>query len=94
MQIFLKKRLAFWKTLWYYNEVVREHKFLSRFPGVAKFGIALEWGSRGPEFESQHSDQKGAVAECKSSAAAFLSLDKVYIHQVCGKLLDFFGIWA
>ena len=25
-------------------------------PGVAKFGIALEWGSRGPEFESQHSD--------------------------------------
>ena len=31
-------------------------------PGVAKFGIALEWGSRGPEFESQHSDQTvGAV---------------------------------
>ena len=28
------------------------------YPGVAKFGIALEWGSRGPEFESQHSDQK------------------------------------
>ena len=27
-------------------------------PGVAKFGIALEWGSRGPEFESQHSDHK------------------------------------
>ncbi len=27
-------------------------------PGVAKFGIALEWGSRGLEFESQHSDQK------------------------------------
>ncbi len=26
-------------------------------PGVAKFGIALEWGSRGLEFESQHSDQ-------------------------------------
>ena len=24
---------------------------------MAKFGIALEWGSRGPEFESQHSDQ-------------------------------------
>ena len=28
-------------------------------PGVAKFGIALEWGSRGLEFESRHSDQKG-----------------------------------
>ena len=26
------------------------------FPGVAKFGIALEWGSRGLEFESRHSD--------------------------------------
>ena len=25
-------------------------------PGVAKFGIALEWGSRGLEFESRHSD--------------------------------------
>ena len=25
---------------------------------MAKFGIALEWGSRGLEFESQHSDQK------------------------------------
>ena len=31
---------------------------LVQHPGVAKFGIALEWGSRGLEFESQHSDQK------------------------------------
>ena len=30
----------------------------TEYPGVAKFGIALEWGSRGLEFESQHSDQK------------------------------------
>ena len=28
---------------------------------MAKFGIALEWGSRGPEFESQHSDHKKAL---------------------------------
>ena len=28
------------------------------YPGVAKFGIALEWGSRGRWFESSHSDQK------------------------------------
>ena len=28
---------------------------------MAKFGIALEWGSRGLEFESQHSDQKSQV---------------------------------
>ena len=25
---------------------------------MAKLGIALEWGSRGPEFESQHSDHE------------------------------------
>ena len=31
---------------------------ISEYPGVAKFGIALEWGSRGLEFESRHSDQK------------------------------------
>ena len=30
----------------------------AQYPGVAKFGIALEWGSRGPEFESRHSDHK------------------------------------
>ena len=29
----------------------------TKYPGVAKFGIALEWGSRGLEFESRHSDQ-------------------------------------
>ena len=34
-----------------------ERYVLERYPGVAKFGIALEWGSRGLEFESQHSDQ-------------------------------------
>ena len=27
---------------------------------MAKFGIALEWGSRGLEFESRHSDQKSS----------------------------------
>src|SRR5699024_11381533 len=26
-------------------------------PGVAQFGSALEWGSRGREFDSRHSDQ-------------------------------------
>ncbi len=28
-----------------------------RYPGVAQFGRALEWGSRGREFDSRHSDQ-------------------------------------
>ena len=32
-------------------------------PGVAKFGIALEWGSRGRWFESSHSDQNGVIPE-------------------------------
>ena len=34
---------------------------MEQYPGVAKFGIALEWGSRGLEFESRHSDQKPEI---------------------------------
>ena len=51
-------------------------------PGVAKFGIALEWGSRGPEFESQHSDQKlqETVNDC------FLQLFCVLVFQLPGKI--------
>ena len=37
----------------YHVEVVERQ---TQNPGVAKFGIALEWGSRGLEFESRHSD--------------------------------------
>ena len=33
---------------------------------MAKFGIALEWGSRGLEFESQHSDQKEVLPETEA----------------------------
>ena len=47
--------LAFFGDMWYYIEVAESGK---QNPGVAKFGIALEWGSRGLEFESRHSDQK------------------------------------
>ena len=43
----------------------------AQYPGVAKFGIALEWGSRGPEFESQHSDHEKALKSCDFKA--FLS---------------------
>ncbi len=35
----------------------RQSRDAIKNPGVAKFGIALEWGSRGLEFESRHSDQ-------------------------------------
>ena len=42
------------------------------YPGVAKFGIALEWGSRGRWFESSHSDHVGA--SCVSLAPTFLKV--------------------
>ena len=47
--------LAFFRKVCYYTQALRR---ASKNPGVAKFGIALEWGSRGLEFESRHSDQK------------------------------------
>ena len=43
-------------------------------PGVAKFGIALEWGSRGLEFESRHSDQK--VGNYFRSFPFFISVER------------------
>ena len=50
--------LAFLKKVCYYIEVAGNGAQKLKNPGVAKFGIALEWGSRGLEFESRHSDQK------------------------------------
>ena len=47
--------LAFFRKVCYYTQALRR---ASKNPGVAKFGIALEWGSRGLEFESRHSDQE------------------------------------
>ena len=65
----LKKRK---KDLHFYDEYAIIPKSSARrtFPGVAKFGIALEWGSRGLEFESRHSDQK-AEATLVVSAFSF-----------------------
>ena len=54
----MKKVLAFSGILCYNTQAVRERQ--RKYPGVAKFGIALEWGSRGRWFESSHSDH----AEC------------------------------
>ena len=42
--------------------IFRQSRDAIKNPGVAKFGIALEWGSRGLEFESRHSDQKRAFS--------------------------------
>ena len=33
----------------------------TQHPGLAKFGIALEWGSRGRWFESSNSDQEHRI---------------------------------
>ena len=53
--------LAFSEEVCYYIEVAGNGTQKLKDPGVAKFGIALEWGSRGLEFESRHSDQKSSV---------------------------------
>ena len=37
---------------------IRKHTDLYLYPGVAQFGSALEWGSRGRWFDSSRSDQK------------------------------------
>ena len=34
-----------------------------RYLGVAQFGSVLEWGSRGREFDSRHSDQRDKGAQ-------------------------------
>ena len=51
--------LAFFGKVCYSTQALRR---ASKYPGVAKFGIALEWGSRGLEFESRHSDQSRKVS--------------------------------
>ena len=55
-----KKVLAFSGILCYNTLAVREQR--RKYPGVAKFGIALEWGSRGRWFESSHSDQEKVIS--------------------------------
>ena len=46
----------------------------SKYPGVAKFGIALEWGSRGRWFESSHSDQLKIVESLENTTFSGLFL--------------------
>ena len=43
--------------------VGRKFERKTKYPGVAKFGIALEWGSRGRWFESSHSDHEKTVLQ-------------------------------
>ena len=47
----------------------------TKYPGVAKFGIALEWGSRGLEFESRHSDQISTMVLIRNHRAFSILID-------------------
>ena len=64
-------------------------------PGVAKFGIALEWGSRGLEFESRHSDQEKPADFSKKSAGFSYSMrDSNHRMQLSGGQLLADGLTA
>ena len=71
-----KKTLAFRFRLCYYKQVAGRQRQTKENPGVAKFGIALEWGSRGPEIESQHSDHKRPeIVEISGLFTIFLQME-------------------
>ena len=61
--------LAFFGRVCYHTQAVERRK---QNPGVAKFGIALEWGSRGRWFESSHSDHKELESICFSTLYFFV----------------------
>ena len=75
----IKKRACFFFTdvVIYISCLTRTVK-QKKYPGVAKFGIALEWGSRGRWFESSHSDQnvlmKDAAPKTPHESAVFLHI--------------------
>ena len=56
---------------------------LQRYPGVAQFGSALEWGSRGREFDSRHSDQKTTDF---TISGLFYYVQSVSAHQKCAQM--------
>ena len=65
----------------------------AEYPGVAKFGIALEWGSRGLEFESRHSDQDKLTGfDKKLVNFSFLEIEirkiKCNANERCWRRLD------
>ena len=56
-------------------------------PGVAKFGIALEWGSRGLEFESRHSDHENRKSFCSFGFHYLVRDSNNQMHGFGGALL-------
>ena len=57
--------------MWYINQA--DVSDSASYPGVAKFGIALEWGSRGLEFESQHSDHNVETKKMSPAKSSIIS---------------------
>ena len=71
-------------TKWKERDIISQStgdgpKRQSKYPGVATFGIALEWGSRGRWFESSNSDHKKRLA----FARRFLRLVCLSAREVC-----------
>ena len=83
-QLCTKKSDIFSFSLLPFREVC-DNIFLvaKRHPGVAKFGIALEWGSRGLEFESQHSDHKRTFILIEYASFYFLHFRAVIARLYC-----------
>ena len=57
------------------------------FPGVAQFGSALEWGSRGRVFKSPHSDH--VVADSKGLRRFFIMSHDLNVAPPLPKITDF-----
>ena len=71
----------------------------TQHPGLAKFGIALEWGSRGRWFESSNSDQEHRIILHGSVFFLFLyyqyQLKAAESSRFCGLIIiDHLRAWG
>ena len=73
---FFAKSLDFFQKAGIINNADRTQP---QFPGVAQFGSALEWGSRGREFDSRHSDQNWA--ECQPERRKSKDLRRFFVSK-------------
>ena len=77
---FSKKVLTFLVSSAIINKLIRDSPVR---PGVAQFGSALEWGSRGREFDSRHSDQTRAVKISDKTSDSYESDVFCFIFSWC-----------
>ena len=71
--------------------VLRDARLKTEYPGVAQFGSALEWGSRGRRFDSCHSDFKKRRDLNIASFFLILTTDIILCnHQIKGA--DIYGL--